>query len=141
MEKEIAEFVRLFEGEKDFIMADATGRVSNAIVRRTPVDEGDTVADWDVAIGHWPTDTKPPPYDPRKTNTRRRLRATVDRVKFGEAVFFENTNEAAVHLEYGSSQQAPTGILRRVVVRRWRTFVRNAGIAAQRKVKKRLSGD
>lgn len=139
MEKEIAEFVRLFEGEKDFIMQDVTNRVSNSLVRLSPVDEGEYVAEWDAEIGHWPSDTKQPP-DKRKTTTRRRLQGEFARVEWGDAVFFENTDPVAARLEFGYSDQAPQGVAR-LTTRKFRGFVRGAGRAAQNKIKKRISGD
>ena len=48
MEKGIREFQRLFTMELDNIMRDATTRVSNSLVRLSPVDEGDYVAEWDA---------------------------------------------------------------------------------------------
>lgn len=137
MEKGIAEFIKLYKAQHDSITNDATGRVSNALVRRTPVDEGDTVADWDVSINKGPPDTKPPPFDPKRSLTRRRLRELIKSVKFGDWVMFENTNEAALFLEFGSSDQAPTGIVR-TVARRWPAFVKGAARAAQNRIKKQM---
>lgn len=139
MDKGIKEFVRLFAAQKDFIMQDATKRVSNSIVRLNPVLEGESVADWDVAIGVWPADTKPP-HDPGKRITRKRLQDVIKRVVFGQAVFFENTDPVAVRLEFGYSKKAPQGIVR-LTARRWRGFVKGAGRAALNKTKKKLVFD
>lgn len=136
MEKGIKEFERLFQAEKDFIMQDATKRVSNSLVRLNPVDEGESVADWDAEIGRWPSDTQQP-NDPRKTRTRRRLQESFKNVVYGQAVFFENNDPVAVRLEFGYSRQAPQGITR-LTARRWRGFVKGAGRAAFNKAKKNL---
>lgn len=136
MEKGIAAFIKALNAEKDFIMREATKRVSNSIVRLNPVDEGESVADWDAAIGKWPADTKPPD-DPKKAKTRKRLQDSFKNVVFGQAVFFENTDPVAVRLEFGYSKQAPQGITR-LTARKWRGFVRGAGKAAFNKAKKNL---
>lgn len=139
MEKGIADFIREFNAEKDFIMQEATTRVSNAIVRFSPVDEGEYVADWDVKIGGWPADSNPP-NDPKKTKTRARLKDIIKDVKYGDAVFFENDDAAAIRLEFGYSKQAPQGVVR-LTVRKWRGFVRGAAIVARKRVNKRLAGE
>lgn len=139
MEKGIADFIREFEAEKDFIFREASKRVSNSIVRLSPVDEGEYVADWDVKIGGWPSDTNPP-NDPKKTKTRARLRQVIEGAKYGDAIFFENDDAAAIKLEFGYSNQAPQGVVR-LTVRKWRGFVRGAARAAQNRIKKRLAGE
>lgn len=136
MEKSIKEFQRLFAAENDFIIQEATRRVSNSIVRLNPVDEGDSVAEWDAMVGRWPADTKQQP-DPKKTRTRKRLADMFRDVKFGQAVFFENTDPIAARLEFGYSKQAPQGIVR-LTARRWRQFVRGAATAARNRVRKKL---
>ena len=143
MERGVREFMRLFEQESDFILRQSTegvvtrlGAKSATVLKRSPVDKGDFVRDWDVAIGSWPSDTKPQP-DPKKQTTAKRLRATIRKVKFGQSIFFENTDPAARPLEFGSSKQAPNGIVR-LAGRSWRKQVQNAGRAALRKARKRL---
>lgn len=136
MEKGIAEFARLFKAENDFIMNEATKRVSNSLVRLSPVKEGEFVAEWDAAIGHWPSDTEQPD-DPKKSKTRARLQAEIKPATFGDAVFFENDDPVAVRLEFGYSKQAPQGVVR-MTARRWRGFVKGAATAALKRVSKRL---
>lgn len=139
MEKGVAEFMRQFSEENDFIMREATKRVSNSIVRLAPVDEGEYVADWDVKIGGWPADSEQEP-DPNKRRTRARLQETLGAVKYGDAVFFENDDPVAVRLEYGYSKQAPQGVVR-LTARRWRGFVKGAATAALNKIKKRMMSE
>lgn len=139
MEKGVAEFRRLFAAENDEIMRDATTRVSNSLVRLSPVDEGEFVADWDVKIGGWPADSDQAP-DPKKRTTRARLSEIIKQVKYGLSVFFENDDPVATRLEFGYSKQAPQGVVR-LTTRRWRGFVRGAGKAAQNRVKKRITDE
>lgn len=136
MEKGIAEFARLAQEEHTNILRDASKRVKNSLVRLSPVDEGDYVAEWDVAIGHWPTDTEQAP-DPKKRTTRARLQAPIDNLDFGENLFFENNDEVAARLEFGYSKQAPQGVVR-LTARRWRSFVKGAARAATNRIRKKL---
>lgn len=139
MEAGIKEFARLFREENDFIMQEATKRVSNSLVRLSPVDEGEFVADWDVSLSGWPSDTEQPD-DPGKTKTRKRLQDVLKRLRYGMAAFFENNDPVAVRLEFGYSKQAPQGVVR-LTTRKWRGFVKGAGRAALNRVKKRLAAD
>ena len=136
MEKGIKEFIRLLEAEKDFIFQDSTKRVSNALVRISPVDEGEYVADWDVAVGHWPADLEHQ-NDPKKAKTRKRLQIGFKDVEYGNSVFFENNDEVAARLEFGYSKQAPQGVVR-LTARKWPGFVRGAARAAQNKIRKKI---
>lgn len=139
MERGIKEFQRLFEEQKDTIMKDVTKRVSNALVRFSPVLEGEYVAEWDAAIGNWPADTQQPD-DPKKSRTRKRLQESFMNVVWGQAVFFENTDPVAARLEYGYSKKAPQGVVR-LTARKFRGFVKGAGKAAENRVRKSLVFD
>lgn len=136
MEKGIAEFERLFNQETTTIFRDATKRVKNSLVRLSPVDEGDYVSEWDVAIGHWPMDTEQLP-DPKKRATRARLQEPIDNLYMGDSIFFENDDEVAARLEFGYSDQAPQGVVR-LTARKWPGFVRGAARAATNRIKKKL---
>lgn len=136
MEKGVKEFQRLFEAEAGAIMRDATTRVSNSLVRRTPVDEGEAVANWEAGVNRIPTDVDRV-NDPKKRATRARLRETVAAVNYGDYVAFVNFDEVAARLEFGYSSQAPQGMVR-LTARKWRGFVRGAGRAAQNRVRKQV---
>lgn len=139
MEKGILAFIKLFQEQKDAIMQDVTTRVSNSLVANSVVDTGEMVADWDVRVGGWPSDTKQP-LDPGKRTTRARLKSGFTEVKYGQAVFFENTDPAARQQEYGRWRSAPNG-LTRLTVRRFPGFVRGAGRASMNRVKRQLVFD
>lgn len=139
LEKGITEFQKLFAAENDFIANEATRRVNNSLVRLSPVKEGEFVSDWDAAVGHWPSDTKPPD-DPKKTTTRRRLQDAIRSMRYGLSTFFENTDPVAVRLEYGYSKKAPQGVVR-LTARKWRGFVKGAATAARNKVRKAMESE
>ena len=135
----IAEFASLVDAEHDAIMQGVTTRVSNGLVRDSLVDTGDMVADWDVAVGNWPSDTHQP-ADPGKRTTRQRLKTGFRDVKIGQAVFFENDDPAAIQQELGHLRRQPNG-LARLQARRFAGYVRGEAIAAQTRIKKTLSFD
>ena len=136
MEKGVAKFIRMFDDELDAITQDATKRVSNALVRFTPVDTGEAVADWDVAVNADPGNPEHG-LDPGKRITRKRLRQELDKVKFGDFIIFDNDDPVAVRLEFGYSKKAPQGMVR-LTARKWRGFVRGAARAAQNRIRKKL---
>lgn len=136
MQKEIGEWTRLVSEQHDFILTNATQRVASNLANLSPVNEGEYVADWDVAVGNYPADTEQAP-DLKKNKTKRRLRQGVDNLKMGDVVFFENNDPVSIRLEYGYSKQAPQGVVR-LTVRQWRKFVQGAARAAERKIRKQL---
>lgn len=136
MDKGIEVFLREFEKESDNILRDATKRVKNSIVRLTPVDEGEAVAEWDDGLNKSAQDIKREP-DPKKRKTRARLQEKIDDMEMGDTYFLENHDPVAVRLDRGYSKKAPQGMTR-LTARKWRGFVRGAGIAAQRRATKRV---
>jgi hypothetical protein len=140
MERGIEEFRKLFEQHNTAILRDATRRVSNAIVRESPIaveDGGYYVADWDVQVGSFPAEDGTPLPDPKKRKTRAALNQIIDTAEYGQSLFFQNDDEVAVRLEFGYSKQAPQGVVRKTA-RRWRSFVKGAGRAAQSRIRKML---
>lgn len=119
------------------ILRDATKRVKNSIVRTSPIDEGEYLADWDVALHGWPADTEQAP-DTKRTKTRKRLQDPIDRMQMGDSIFFENNDPVGDRLEFGYSSQAPQGVVR-ISALKWTRFVRGAARAATNRIIKRLS--
>jgi len=136
MDKGIAEFIRLFENESHEIFREATRRVSNSLVRLSPVDEGEFVANWELAKNRNPDDPERAD-DPKKRLTRKRLRDLISSGQYGDTFIFTNRDPVGPRLEFGYSSQAPQGITR-LTSRRWRRFVRGAARAAQARVGKKV---
>jgi len=137
LDKGITEFMKLVEAQHDTIMQGVVTRVSNGLVRDSLVDTGDMVADWDVAVGTWPSNTHQPP-DPSKSTTRARLKSGFKDVKMGQAVFFENTDPAAIQQELGHLKRQPNG-LARLQARKFPGYVKGEVAASQNRIKKGLS--
>jgi hypothetical protein len=84
------------------------------IIERTPVDTGRARANWQSSIGG-PDMTVTDELDPSGQGAIARLQKTAeafDPAK-GDSLFLTNGVEYIHELEYGSSQQAPHGMVRR----------------------------
>lgn len=136
MEKGISTFIREFEKEKDFILQNSAGRVSNALVRISPVLEGEFVAELESGVNRVPQDTKRP-FDPKKRKTRKRLKENFEDARWGDAIWFTNEDEAAGRIEFGYSKKAPQGVFR-ATARKWRGFIRGVARAATNRARKRV---
>lgn len=136
MEKGIATFIREFEKEKDFILQNSAGRVSNALVRISPVLEGEFVAELESDVNRVPNDVKRL-HDPKKRKTRKRLKDNFKDARWGDAIWFTNEDEAAGLIEFGYSNKAPQGVFR-ATARKWPKFIRGVARAATNRARKRV---
>lgn len=130
----IDDFIARFKKEGDFIFADATARVANSLARKSPVDTGAYLTDWDFAKNTFPAKMTISP-DKSRTHARRKMKEEIAGLKMGDWGAFQNDEPYSIRLEYGYSKQAPQGVVR-ATVRRWRTYVRGAGKAAVNRVLK-----
>lgn len=139
MEKGVDEFIRLVTASHNAILNDATKRVANSLVTKSPRDTGEYLGHWSAEVNRQPgsrigkLETKPA--------TRKRLRDEFDfgDLEMGDTVFFANDDAAAGILEFGFSSQAPAGVMR-ITARRWRKFVRGAAIAQTKRIRKTVTG-
>ncbi len=128
----LKQFQKEFEAQKDFIFQDATKRVGRLLVRTAPILTGEFLGDWDVAVNKIPTDAKR--LEPKRGVSRARIDAAIKQVKFGDYVIFENRDPVAVRLEFGFSDKVTGAGMVRLAGRRWRSFVKGAGRAAQKRI-------
>lgn len=103
------------------INAAALVAVSDSIVRRSPVDTGMFKGSWFFAIGA--------PSNQSEGETGRdslgAMKIEVDPMKIGQVGYFVSNLPYAVPLEFGSSDQAPSGVVR-LSVANWQKFVSRA---------------
>lgn len=137
MEKGVSEFMRLVNTAHDDILNDATKRVSNSLVRRSPVDTGEYLGEWDADVGALPADKENGLG--KRASTRRRLQgeAEIGRLHMGDTVFFTNNDPVAERIEFGYSDKAPQGVMR-ITARQWRKLVRGAARAATNRIRKTI---
>ena len=130
----VAQFIKEFEAEKDFIFNEANKRVARLLVRRAPILEGEFLGDWDIGVNRAPGDQKR--LEPIRSVARSRFDVAVQTVKFGDYVVYENRDPVSVALEFGFSKKVKNsgaGMVR-LAGQRWRGFVKGAGRAAEKKI-------
>ena len=90
--------------------------VFTEVILMSPVDTGRFRGNWQVAIGSMPTGTLEID-DKVGTATISKVQAEVLGLKAGQSIFLMNNLPYALPLEYGSSKQAPSGMVRLTVQR------------------------
>jgi len=77
------------------------------LIRQSPVDTGRFKANWSTSIGS----IAPGTTDSTKENISKSTKG-ISTYQIGQTAFLHNNLEYAIPLEYGSSQQAPSGWIR-----------------------------
>lgn len=90
--------------------------VFSSVIQMSPVDEGRFKGNWQVAIGNVPTGTVEI-NDKDGTATIAKVQAATLNLQVGQTIVLVNNLEYALPLEYGSSRQAPNGMVRLTVQR------------------------
>jgi len=83
----------------------ATGR----IMKRTPVDKGRAINNWNVAVGRPDWDTT---EDVNPNATEDKFRHVIADSQFGDAMYITNGLPYIHRLEYGWSKKSPAGMVR-----------------------------
>jgi hypothetical protein len=137
--KQITRFMNAFLAEVDQIYSDASKRVVNGMLTDAPVDEGEYRSQWNFALNARPTDARNP-FDTTKTGARskRRIKPIFEDMTLDDILIGENDDSAAIPIEFGGSDQAPGGVLRKHT-RRWKRYVRQASFNAQRRARRNVA--
>lgn len=103
------EFQAEVTSELELRVRELVKKIFEGIVERTPVDSGSLRASWRVAIGNMDTSvtvqqTNNPPLGPPSFS--------LGEFKVGDLIFISNSLPYVWIVEYGSSQQAPQGMVR-----------------------------
>lgn len=98
--------------------------IGTNLVDGSPVDTGRFRGNWNVAFGYIDPLTTPS-RDLTGGKTKERIRVLLNGWPAGSDIFFTNSLPYAIPLEYGSSKQAPLGMVR-VTVTEFQTYVDNA---------------
>lgn len=89
----------------------ATLEVARGVVMRTPVDTGRARSNWQFGDGEVPSGTLDE-TDPQGSATLTKLSAAIMQSRVGGVTYVANNLPYALRLEYGWSQQAPSGMVR-----------------------------
>lgn len=123
-EKSIADWIDRADDKFSDVVSGTVIRATNAIVDLSPVDTGRFKANWQVTANA-PAAQSLNDYDQiggeTKSALARQVRA-VARSSATKVIYITNRLDYAADLEYGSSNQAPAGVLGVVRVRLGRYF-------------------
>lgn len=89
----------------------ATLEVARSVVLRTPVRTGRARSNWQFGDGEAPSGTLDE-TDPQGSATLTKLSAAIMQSRVGGVTYVANNLPYALRLEYGWSQQAPSGMVR-----------------------------
>lgn len=102
---------------QDKVMRGSMVAVGTQIIQKSPVDTGAFRSSWFFAVG-LPSDEK----SDGGRDSASALKIEAQSIKVGQVGYFVNNQPYSIKLEYGSSQQAPTGMVR-ITVANWQDIV------------------
>jgi len=126
--RDIKAFVQRTELTLDQMLRSIALTLLSAIVKRSPVDTGRFRGNWMVQVDLAPQTTET--EDKAGSATIAQGQAEIARFKFGETVYLLNHLVYALELEYGSSKQAPSGMVR-ITAREFQAYVQRAAKGAR----------
>ncbi|UOX39700.1 hypothetical protein [Escherichia phage vB_EcoS_SCS31] len=112
-EKSIADWINRADKGFEIVVANTVTKTANAIVDLFPVDTGRFKANWQITANS-PAQQSVIDYDKTRDQTKRALARqarAVARANGTKVIYITNRLDYSIHLEYGGSGQAPTGIL------------------------------
>lgn len=134
-EKSITDWIDRAEDKLSDVVSGTVIRATNAIVDLSPVDTGRFKANWQVTANA-PAAQSLNDYDQiggeTKSALARQARA-VARSKATKVIYITNRLDYAADLEYGASNQAPSGVLGVVQARLGRYFEESVSEARSKK--------
>jgi hypothetical protein len=95
----------------DSIFRDVVMSMAGVIVRLSPVDTGKFKGAWRLSIDGYDTAVPETP-DKQGSEVLAKMLTDIGNLTFGQAAYLQNNLPYAVPLEFGHSQQAPSGIVR-----------------------------
>ncbi len=117
-------FGELVQEEADEVFQIVATEVGQSVINLTPVDTGRALSNWNAGINS-PDDVYRETEDPLDSKTSARLAGEFKALKFGDTAFITNATPHVPFLEYGSSTQAPNGMIR-ITLARFNNIVQDA---------------
>ena len=117
-------FGDLVQEEADQVFRIVSTEVGQSVINLTPVDTGRALSNWNAGINS-PDDTYRETEDPMDSQTSFSLAGEFSTLKFGDTAYITNATPHVPFLEYGSSKQAPHGMVR-VTLARFDNIVQDA---------------
>ncbi len=113
-EAQLEDFRELAMAAIEQTIQDIVIQVGESLINLSPVDTGRFKANWQFTIGA-PANSSLIATDKEGDETIAKLIAAVNALEPGQVAYIVNTLIYAVPLEYGHSQQAPLGMVRRTI--------------------------
>ena len=107
----INRWVEEVEDDVKSILQTLTFKIGGEVVRLSPVDTGRFKGNWQLTIGA-PATSSLLRYDETGGIVLSDMQRVVRTLTPGQVAYIQNTVEYGYDLEYGSSQQAPDGMVR-----------------------------
>jgi len=122
-EADLTRFVKKTKGNVDTVVRKVGFDLTRQVIKRTPVDTGRARGNWQVSENLHSVVLS----SKNKTGakTLRAAKSVLNEIKAGGFFYIQNNVEYILDLEYGSSKQAPQGMMR-IAVRLYSQFLRNA---------------
>lgn len=120
----INQWIEETEVRAEDILQTATYLVGKEVVTLSPVDTGLFKGNWQLTVGA-PTDHSLIRYDEEGTAALMDMSRNVRTFTLGQIAYIQNTVEYGYDLEYGSSRQAPDGMVR-ITAAKWQMIVDQA---------------
>lgn len=120
----INKWIEETEVRTEDILQTATYLVGKEVVTLSPVDTGLFKGNWQLTVG-MPTDHSLIRYDEEGTMVLADMARNVRTFTPGQIAYIQNTVEYGYDLEYGSSRQAPDGMVR-ITAAKWQMIVDQA---------------
>jgi len=128
---EIAKWVEKAKANADQAFRGLALEMARRIIERTPVASGNAKGAWAAGVNGIPASGDHLPDDKDGTATLARIAAVIATAKAGDVIHLANGTNYAWALEWGSSEQAPAGMVRVTLMER--QAIANAVVARLRK--------
>lgn len=121
---QLHEFADMVQQDADEVFQIVATEVGQSVINLTPVDTGRALSNWNAGINA-PDDVYRQTEDPLDSKTSARLAGEFQSLKFGDTAYITNATPHVPFLEYGSSKQAPNGMIR-ITLARFNNIVQDA---------------
>jgi len=121
---QLGQFAEQTKEKMDIVFQDIVIEIGESVIRLSPVDTGRFKGNWQMTIDQ-PSNKSLINYDKDGAQTIAQLVNDANRLEAGQKAFIVNNLRYAIPLEFGHSQQAPSGMVR-VTLARFQQIVAEA---------------
>lgn len=122
---DLGKFEKKFNTNLTLVLRKVTLGLAQQLIQMSPVDTGRFRNNWYLSVGYSPVSTTNVGLDPGGGGAVNRIAGGLGAIKAGDQIWITNNLPYATVLEYGSSKQAPSGMVR-VSAARFQDFLSKA---------------